>query len=580
MLSELVVVTGQNAGSRFVLSRPETLIGRAPGSHIRIEEPECGWRHCAIRRTGEHFELLDLKTPSGTTLNGARVSAQRLAEGDHIGIGRTRLLYSRGGQEIDAQTQAARILLQTCSLLLLFKALAAAPGDAARGSLENQILRLIGDFVPSAGGAVALGGEQDAAAAAERAEALAGLPGAQLAARVLREGLVALPESGLAAAPVYLRGRLEGLIALLIAPEARRQFDAHCDSLAAIATIATAAFEAHREFEALRTEKAALEEKLGLGETGIIGQSPAIRRVLDMVRRVAPADATVLITGESGTGKELIARAIHNHSPRKNRPFLAINCAAIAETLLESELFGHERGSFTGAIAQKKGKFELADQGTVFLDEIGEMTPGLQAKVLRVLQQREFERVGGTRTIALDVRVLAATNRDLAAEAARGAFREDLFHRLNVVSLRLPALRERTEDILPLARHFLKETSARCGRKVTEFSGEAANLLLSYPWPGNVRELQNAIERAVVLGDSPRIEPADLPENLLKPRPGSPAALPGLSGSLNGAKREAILRAWTQTGGDYRAAASLLGLHPNSLLRLIRKLALRQELPR
>jgi Nif-specific regulatory protein len=578
MPAELIVVSGTNPGARLHLAQTETLIGRAPASNIRIDEPECGWRHCVIRRDGEHFDLIDLKSPAGTTVNGARAVSHRLTEGDQIGIGRTRLLFTLGGAESEVQTQASRILLQTCSLLFLFKALAEASGDAERGVLESQILRLIGDLVPSSGGAIALGGEDAVTEAAARAEALAGWDGGSLAERVLEEGIVALPLHGLIAAPIYVRGRIEGIIALLVEPCERARIEAHRDSLAAITTIAAAAFESQREVEALRVEKISLEEKLGLTGTGVIGQSMAIRRVLDMVRRVAPMESTVLITGESGTGKELVARAIHNNSPRRQRPFLAINCAAIAETLLESELFGHERGSFTGAIAQKKGKFELADQGTVFLDEIGEMTPGLQAKLLRVLQQREFERVGGTRTIKLDVRVLAATNRDLAAEVRKGNFREDLFHRLNVVSLRMPALRERPEDILPLAHHFLRVTSARCGRKVGGFSPEAEACLLRYSWPGNVRELENAIERAVVLGEGEMIEAGDLPESVIETVPAAGPAGSGLVESLDDAKREAIVRAWAQARGNYRQAAETLGLHPNSLLRLIRKMGLREEL--
>jgi Nif-specific regulatory protein len=249
----------------------------------------------------------------------------------------------------------------------------------------------------------------------------------------------------------------------------------------------------------------------------------------------------------------------------------------LTPALLESELFGHEKGAFTDAVAQKKGKLELAGGGTVFLDEIGELAPELQAKLLRVLQQREFERVGGTKTLHLDVRLIAATNRDLAAEVKRRAFREDLYHRLNVVALRTPPLREHREDIPELARHFLARASARCGRHVAEISPEAERYLVAYNWPGNVRELENLIERAVVLGESDQIRPEDLPESVVEAA--GPAELTGgFQISVGEAKREAILRAWTEACGDYKAAAAQLGLHPNSLLRLVRNLGLRDLL--
>jgi transcriptional regulator with GAF, ATPase, and Fis domain len=294
-----------------------------------------------------------------------------------------------------------------------------------------------------------------------------------------------------------------------------------------------------------------------------------------MVSRVAPRDTSVLILGESGTGKELVARALHADSTRASRPFVAINCAALTETLLESELFGHEKGSFTGAVAQKKGKLEIAEGGTVFLDEAGEMSPPLQAKLLRVLQQREFERVGGTRTLRLDVRLIAATNRDLAAEVKRGAFREDLYHRLNVVAIRVPPLRDRAEDIPALARHFLERAAARCGRRVTDLSPEAERHLVSYSWPGNIRELENAIERAVVLGQSDQVLAEDLPETVLDAAPVTTDNDGALQSSVSDAKRKLILDAWREAGGDHNLAAEILKVHPNSLRRLIRNLGMR-----
>ena len=311
----------------------------------------------------------------------------------------------------------------------------------------------------------------------------------------------------------------------------------------------------------------------------MVGDSEPMRRVYTRIEKVAPSDCTVLINGETGTGKELAARAIHQNSRRARRPFVAINCAALTESLLESELFGHEKGAFTGAIVQKKGKLEVADGGTVFLDEIGELAPSLQSKLLRALQHHEFERVGGTRTIKVDVRVIAATNRDLAAAAADGTFRQDLWYRLNVVSLTMPPLRERRGDIPVLAAHFVAKYGR--GRPVT-LSAEAVTLLASHDWPGNVRELENAIERAVVLGASDRIVADDLPEPLVENAAG--AASGGETTMYHQGvaevKRRLILGALDRSGGNYTAAARLLGLNPTYLHRLLRNLQLRDAAPR
>ena len=316
-----------------------------------------------------------------------------------------------------------------------------------------------------------------------------------------------------------------------------------------------------------------------MDDSGIVGESAGIVHLKKLIDRVAPQDASVLILGESGTGKELVAHAIHTQSKRANRLFVAINCAALSETLLESELFGHERGAFTGAVALKKGKLEMAQGGTVFLDEIGELAPGLQAKLLRVLQERTFERVGGTQTMPLDIRLVAATNRDLGAEAKRGQFRNDLYHRLNVITLKVPPLRERAEDIPVLAAHFLDLGEARCGRRLAGLAEESLRCLIRYPWPGNVRELQNAIEHAVILGSSEWLMPEDLPETVLEAA--DPADLASAyQSALGEARRDCVIRAWEEAKGDHDAAARILGMHPNSLRRLIRHLELRETLGR
>ncbi len=296
----------------------------------------------------------------------------------------------------------------------------------------------------------------------------------------------------------------------------------------------------------------------------IVGESPAMRRIFDIVRKVAPSNATVLILGETGTGKELIAEAIHRNSARKEGPFVKVNCAALPENLLESELFGHERGAFTGADRQRIGRFELANEGTLFLDEIGTMSLATQAKVLRVLQEREFERLGGTRTIRSDVRLIAATNRDLEEAIEAGEFREDLYYRLNVVTIRMPPLRERKEDIIPLATTFLERFARDMKKPLRGFSPGALRVLTRYNWPGNIRELENTIERAVLMSDGEIIEPRDIALGGNRPeeqgRLGSILRLPPEGIPLEEIEKMAILEALRMNDWVQKDAARFLGI--------------------
>jgi len=325
--------------------------------------------------------------------------------------------------------------------------------------------------------------------------------------------------------------------------------------------------ELERENVTLRQE---LKERTGLDT--IIAESPRMSQVLELVIRVAPTETTVLILGESGTGKELIARGIHGSSPRAHGPFVTVNCAAIPENLLESELFGHVKGAFTGAIRDRVGKFEAAEGGTIFLDEIGEMRPELQVKILRVLEERTLERVGDNTLIRVDVRVLAATNKDLTKAIQAGEFREDLYYRLNVVPLQIPPLRERREDIRPLAQHFLKRLGA--SPRLT-IAPEAFRALETYEWPGNVRELENALERAMIFHREDVITLADLPETIRAPKTKEAAALPvsmpetGLS--LEEVEKELILRALQKHDWNQSRAARYLGITRHTLLYRIEK---------
>jgi formate hydrogenlyase transcriptional activator len=355
-----------------------------------------------------------------------------------------------------------------------------------------------------------------------------------------------------------------------------------------------------REIEALKDqlakENAYLEEEVRTGHNfgEIVGESPALRRVLKEIETVAPTGSTVLVRGETGTGKELIARAVHDLSPRRERTFVKLNCAAIPTGLLESELFGHEKGAFTGAIAQKVGRFELAHRGTLFLDEVGDIPPELQPKLLRVLQEQEFERLGGTRTIKVDVRLVAATHRDLARMVADGRFREDLYYRLHVFPVVLPPLRDRRDDIPRLVRHFTQQFARRMGRRIETIPTAVMEALARYPWPGNVRELQNVIERAVILSPGPSLQvplgdlrtdeeegirtgdeaqPTPLPRSSL---------LPGPSETLVDAEREHIVRILRETGGVLggpKGAAARLGMKRSTLYKKMKKLGISRREP-
>ncbi len=313
-----------------------------------------------------------------------------------------------------------------------------------------------------------------------------------------------------------------------------------------------------REF--LRRETVELRQRLDdkLDRKNIIGNSAEMSEVFDVVSQVAATKSSVLLEGESGTGKELVAEALHHRSPRRHKPFVKLHCAALAESLLESELFGHERGAFTGAVSRKDGRFHIADGGTLFLDEIGEISPAVQVKLLRFLQEQEFERVGGNETIRVDVRVVAATNRDLKEEVALGNFREDLYYRLNVINLKLPALRHRRDDILPLAEHFLGLYSKRNDKKILSMSSECASRLREHNWPGNVRELENAIERAVVMCRTEELQVSDLPSSVVPARSDGAPVIPG--STIEDLERYAILQTLESTGGSTSKAAAILGM--------------------
>ena len=330
------------------------------------------------------------------------------------------------------------------------------------------------------------------------------------------------------------------------------------------------ALERRDLIEQNRALKKQLEDLRAKGQ--MIGASPSWRRMLTLVEQTADSSATILIQGESGTGKELVARTIHERSARRNGPFIAVNCAALPETLLESELFGYERGAFTGAAGRKEGRFELAHGGTLFLDEVGDLSLVTQPKILRVLQQGEFERLGGTRTLQVDVRIVAATNQDVAEMVKEKRFREDLYYRLNVITIRVPPLRERPEDIRVLAQHYLRVYAAKNGRKLEGFTGEAIDRLEAYAWPGNVRELENLIERSVLLARKDRIDAEDLPEEVMGvKRPPRDAILELIGTPLADIERRLLDETLRITGGNKTQAAKLLGIDVRTVARKLER---------
>jgi len=628
MNARLVAVAGPLRGSVVAVGDGDLPVGRAPLNDLCIQDPLVSRQHCLLRWESGDVHIRDLDSLNGTFINGIPVHERRLQEGDEIRIGCSVFLFLKDEVQAhpspdSAQTQAETLvkglqgtLINTALHRHVEKVMEALPpttriardlGAVLKIStiinsirdteeLRRKLLDLIFDVVPAERGAILLfsdaGREEIASVTCWSRLGGPEQPfeiNPRIIERVLREGLPFtcsredaescdfVASSGvrsLLVAPLVFFGTIIGLI-YLDTSSAKEGFDEeHVQLLSAIGGIVATPLENLRRVEWLQSENQRLNAVINI-EHNMIGESPRMLEVYQFIARVACADSTVLVRGESGTGKELVARAIHQNGPRASKPFVAINCASLTETLLESELFGHERGSFTGAVAQKKGKLEVAHGGTVFLDEVGELASSLQAKLLRVLQERAFERVGGTRPVEVDIRLMAATNRDLEEAVEEGAFRRDLYYRLNVVSLVMPPLRERREDIPLLASYFVARYAERCKRRVMGISREVRARLLSYDWPGNVRELENAIERAVVLGAADVVMTEDLPEALLEREPPRGVRPVKYYEAIKEAKKQIILNALDQAGGNHVETAGLLGVHPNNLHRLMRNLNLK-----
>jgi Nif-specific regulatory protein len=626
MSARLVVVSGPLEGGDFPLGSDLT-IGREKTNALAVEDRMLSRHHCLIHVTGAECQIRDLGSSNGTYVNGLPIAAHALQDGDQIRAGQSLFVFTlRQGAPAfhpppPVEMNAADVNSATTLLLKLSDAIYLQPRQLPRTentvrsletllnigyviaslrgleALQRKLLQLILEAIPAQRGAVLLAGKGPE----EFASVFHWNPGAPerpmqvsrlVAERIMRKGVALLSNDVLQdpalLSETILKGQVQSLLAVpliafektlgvlyLDSQDPQTCFEEHhLQLLTAIAGIAAAALENALRVEQLEHENHRLKAQIDI-QHDMVGNSARMRQVFDFIAKAAPSNSTVLVRGESGTGKELVARAIHRHSARAAKPFVAINCAALTESLLESELFGHEKGAFTGAVVQKKGKLEEAAGGSVFLDEVGELASAMQAKLLRVLQEREFERVGGLRTIKADIRLIAATNRELEEAVQNGTFRRDLYYRLNVVSVVLPPLRERREDIIPLANHLVCKHARNAVRQVLGIAEEARVYLMNYDWPGNVRELENAIERAVVLGSTDLILPDDLPENVVETDVGEAPASGGFHTLVREAKKQIVLKTLAQADGNYVQAAKLLCLHPSNLHRLIRTLNLR-----
>ena len=614
----LVALSGPLEGTVRALTDGSLSLGRDVANQIMIGDRAVSRNHCTITQVSpDVYEISDLESHNGTFVNGLQISRTPIRDGDRIRVGTSEFVFLTGDDKGTGSGPSSGVTKQTTSgtltsFLYQRSGLPANPSGIGRmardlsaffkianlvnsfhdvDTLQRELLGLISEVIPAQQGAIMLQSNASEESNPPCRWSRNGEAKPEMviheewAQRAMWERCAILAAASSASAPeehvlcVPLVG-VENILGViyLTSPATSPPFaENHVYFLSSVSRIAAVSLENLLKLESLQAENQRL--RADVGADTLLGETRAMSRVTEFIGRVAKGDSTVLIRGESGTGKELVARAIHANSSRPSKPFVAINCAAIPETLLESELFGHEKGAFTGAAAVKKGKFETAGDGTLLLDEIGEMAPLLQAKLLRVLQQREFERLGGTRLLPFNARVLAATNKNLEQAIKAGEFRQDLYYRLNVVSVALPPLREHSEDIPTLALHFANRFAAKSKRGFKGISAEARSLLMQYSWPGNIRELENAIERAIVLGLTDEILPEDLPEALLQEQSSEmTAAL--YHNTLNQTKKQLVITAMDDAKGNHIEAAKLLGIHPKYLHRLIKNLNLKSALMR
>jgi transcriptional regulator with GAF, ATPase, and Fis domain len=627
MSSHLVAVTGPLAGTTFPLGPAPVTMGSEPDNTIHLCDGSVSAYHCRVEPEERGFRIRDLESRQGTFVNSLPVQERELEPGDRIVIGNHLFLFAAEAAQppVDRDAvlwdeglySAATTLQAPVSDSVYLEPAAAADERTTRDlrallrigntllalrstrDLARRLLELILETLPAERTTLLVldrSGEPVTSFALERTGRAEPFPVSRTLIRQILDDRKAVfandvrqtsslgqadsvrvtrIDSLLAAPLAVWKGLLGVLYADTLEPQTR--FDEHhLELFKAVAAIASLALDNVQRMEWLEEERRRLDDALG---QDLIGESPSMREIGRLIAKVGPTDATVLLRGESGTGKELVARELHRRSGRADRPFVAINCAAISTGILESELFGHEKGAFTGAVSRTIGKLEMADGGTLFLDEIGEIPPEMQVKFLRALQEREFERVGGKRPIRIDVRVIAATNADLEKNRREGKFRDDLFYRLNVFSIHLPPLRDRRGDVPLLASHFANVEGSKLGRPALGFTPEARACLQRYPWPGNVRELANVIQRAVILSEGDLIRPEDFPDEVLKCAAviGS-APIPRLHDACNETRRRVILAAIKEANGNITKAAEILGVSPNYLHKLINRLGLRDQI--
>ncbi len=623
-----LISTGALDPRELELGEEEVLIGRDPAATLCLNNRAVSRRHCSLRQESGQFVLRDLGSHNGTFVNEVPVTERVLKHGDRIGVSGHTFIFADG--EITDEIAVPQITEAASANTLQFAAIHEAepllanpqallksrqPEEARRQleqvlelnrqaaslrepeELQHALLDLAFKITPAESAAVLLYDALDAPATSivARRRTATKTESIQVSSTVVRrvmaekiavlahdvsadaslenaKSIIGAGIQSILCVPLLSGKRAVGALYLDVRHPGAAFNEVHLELLTGVAAVIALSLERALEYQSMRAQAQLLRADLDQ-DRAMVGESAAINKVYDLIARVAVSDTTVLILGESGTGKEVAARAVHRNSRRAEKAFVAVNCATLGDNLLESELFGHERGAFTGAVGMKRGLLETAEGGTVFLDEVAELPLTTQAKLLRVIQEREFTRLGSTKPIRIDVRLVAATNKDLRAAVAAGTFREDLWHRLNVVSIKMPPLRERMDDIRLLASFFLARSSKRCGRRVAGFSPEALAALRQHDWPGNVRELENAIERAVVLGSEPEIQVNDLPENLWEaaPAPSSNGPL-GYHEALREAKLRIVRQALEDAGNNYTEAARRLGVHVTYLHRLMRGL--------
>lgn len=642
MRPRLLIISGKMKGTEFALSESEVSIGREASSLICLDELSVSRHQCLIKKKGDRFFLHDLKSKNGSFVNGKKVTKQEIKHGDQIASGDVImcfLLKEAGSADILHDGQLAivsdtelneestiRLARQDAVYLSPEKLLAELPQFARVtrdlsallqitsvinsirdfANLQQRLLELVVGVIPADRAAVILVDKHDLESASvfvwnrgfddqrniqvsktvidqcllEPASILCN-DITENEAFQAAESLTASTVRSILCVPLLVFERIIGVVYLDNSNPATVFDSDHLQLLTGIAEIAARPLENARYIENLKLENQRLLDQLDENNQ-MVGESKKMKEVFGLIAQIAPTESTILILGESGTGKELAARAIHQNSERSSKPFVAINCATLTDNFLESELFGHERGAFTGAINSKIGQFELADGGTIFLDEIGELSLHLQAKLLRVIQEKEITKLGGLRPKKINIRILAATNRNLEESVHNETFREDLYYRLNVISVKMPSLRDRPEDIPSLVHHFINKYNERCNRNIKGISPEANSCLRKHGWAGNVRELENAIERAIILTRNDMITVDDLPDTISN-RPGHQGyvddqSMDGttLRAAVFAAKKKIIQNALKESNGHVSAAAKNLAIHPNNLHRLIKEFGIRE----